>query len=248
MASQLLGTDSSLRVPLSLATLKEAELFALEQESIDKRKQVFGNAVAVNGVADWLRYDLGFDAHVPSGDFYDPLLRSVQDVADLVIDGVGKVECRAILDNADSFILPPETHQGRIAYVVVRLPEELVEIEILGFLTSLAGCDLAQPIAVADLLAPSELPMHLRVEARIASLSLEELAEQFEPLRSRSDALLSRMIQGALSGSMGDGALMLKSNSAGREISESVDDEDILFQEKLAQEVLRRLRGMWSDG
>jgi len=163
MTLQKLTSDNVLYVPLTPLALDRAEIFALEQVHPERRKRVYLKTLAVYSVADWINYEIEgqFIARIPGGDFYDPLLRATLDIGDVEIVGLGKVECCSILDEATNFALAPETLTDRIAYIVVRIPEDLIEVELLGFLPSVDIQDDEFLIHISDLKPMAEFPQYL---------------------------------------------------------------------------------------
>jgi Protein of unknown function (DUF1822) len=55
------------------------------------------------------------------------------DVADLVLPGVGKLECRPVLPEESIIILPNEVTEDRIGYVAVQFSQQLDSVKLLGF-------------------------------------------------------------------------------------------------------------------
>lgn len=63
-------------------------------------------------------------------------MRAIFDVADLLLPGIGKLECRPVLPGESKIILPAEVIQNRIGYVALQFNEQLDSVELLGFATT----------------------------------------------------------------------------------------------------------------
>jgi len=256
MTTQLIEQQNSLFVPLTDFAISEAEEMARCHQSIAKRKDVFDKSVALAGLADWLTYDLGLAADVAMGDFYDPLLRDCHDVADLIVQEMLKIECCIVEDGATDFTISPDVYpemdSRRIAYVVVRLPEDLVELEILGFLPAIALIDRLDrdgDISLSELYAPEDLTFELRAAA--FDLTDFEHLEELVKLDIDPQIMLS-MICGNLQDAVAMRELTLKTKQeqSGELVDSSPETRDAIAQEqqeKIARVILRRLKAMWQD-
>jgi hypothetical protein len=260
MTTQLIEQQNSLFVPLTDFAISEAEEMARCHQSIAKRKDVFDKSVALAGLADWLTYDLGLTADVAMGDFYDPLLRDCHDVADLIVQEMLKIECCIVEDGATDFMISPDVYPEmdsssnapRIAYVVVRLPDDLVELEILGFLPAveLASRDLTKPISLSELYASEDLAF----EIRAAAFDLDDFGHLEGLVKSDiDDQMMISMICGNLQESsvMRELALKNKKDQQSEELVDSppepIDVMEQEQQEKMARVILRRLKLLWQD-
>lgn len=262
MFTQTIHESQSIFVPLTDFAITEAEEMALCHESIVKRKAVFDRAIALAGVADWLKYDLGFDADVASGDFADPLLRNGSEVADLIVNDAVRIECCIVEDGATDFTVSPDVYPEResssnaprIAYLVVRLPEDLVELEVLGFLPVIALIDRDRDRDVDGAIALSELyaPEDLTFEIRAAAFDLDDFGHLEELVKSDiDDQMMISMICGNLQDSpaMREFALKHKKDQQSEELVDSppepIDVMEQEQQEKMARVILRRLKSLW---
>jgi hypothetical protein len=253
MTTQLIEQQNSLFVPLTDFAISEAEEMARCHQSIAKRKDVFDKSVALAGLTDWLTYDLGLTADVAMGDFYDPLLRDCHDVADLIVQETLKIECCIVEDGATDFTISPDVYPEmdssgnalRIAYVVVRLPDDLVELEILGFLpvVELRDRDLTQPIPLSELYSPEDLTYTIRAE----SFDLGDFSYLEGLIKSDTDdEIMIPMICGNLEEAITTRVLLLKGevdrDQASSSSTETIEQEQ---QEKMARVILRRLKSLW---
>ena len=65
-----------------------------------------------------------------------------ENVADLEIVGVGKLECRPVTSTANSCHIPWEVRDLRIGYTIVRIDDSLKKAEILGFISQVTTEEL----------------------------------------------------------------------------------------------------------
>ena len=263
MATQTIEQSQSAQsifVPLTDWAITEAEEMALCHDKPEKRRWVFDRAVALAGITDWLKYDLGLEADVASGDFADPWLRNGSDVADLIVNDAVRIECCIVEEGDTTLQISPDVYPEmdsssnapRIAYVVVRLPEDLVELEILGFLPAveLASRDLTKPISLSELYAPEDLAF----EIRAAAFDLDDFGHLEDLVKSDiDDQMMISMICGNLQESSVMRELALKntkdqqSDELVDSLSEPIDVMEQEQQEKMARVILRRLKSLWQD-
>lgn len=120
-------------VPLSFEAHAIARDSCRQQPDLQKAKQIYLNTLAIYAVEFYLRC-LGFDTNWSQSDSRNPLMLKFIDVADLDIDGIGKLECRFVLPKAEVCHIPSDViWEERIGYVVVQLHESLKEATLLGF-------------------------------------------------------------------------------------------------------------------
>ncbi|GET38723.1 DUF1822 family protein [Microseira wollei] len=121
-----------LRVPLGGDAHRLAQQFAAQQATRQKGKQVYLNTLAVYAVHSYLKW-LQIETSLHQSDSWHPGKRAIFDVADLVLPGIGQLECRPVLPKETALDLPPEVTENPIGYVGVQLDENLSEVELLGF-------------------------------------------------------------------------------------------------------------------
>jgi len=142
-----------LTLPLSFEAHSLAQKYSERQSKSQKAQQVYLNTLAVYAVDFYLRC-MEFETDWSASDSSNPLMLKLLDIADLDIKGIGKIECRPVLPNAEFCAIPPDVWQDRIGYVAVQLSQSLQEATILGF-TKTAAAEIPrsslQP--VDDLLA-----------------------------------------------------------------------------------------------
>ncbi|MFW6296224.1 MAG: DUF1822 family protein [Halothece sp.] len=109
-----------------------AQTVALQQPNRQKAEQVYFNTLAVLIVKDYLEW-MEIPTNVAASDSWNPIMRLCENVADLSITNVGRLECRPVLENASTCYIPPETWEDRVGYVAVQLASSMKEAAILGF-------------------------------------------------------------------------------------------------------------------
>lgn len=139
-----------LQIPLGKDAHQKAEEFAAEQDSVEKGKQVYLNTLAVYAVNNYLKW-LKVETALHQSDSWDWRIRTFFDVADLMLENVGKLECRPLLPGMDALVLPQEVTRERIGYVAVRFSERLDCVEILGFAPARAILGHSEVIAINKL-------------------------------------------------------------------------------------------------
>ncbi|MBW4678282.1 MAG: DUF1822 family protein [Desmonostoc geniculatum HA4340-LM1] len=159
-----------IEIPVGTEAHRFASQFATEQATPEKSKQVYLNTLAVYAVHRYLQW-LQMKTDLNQGDSWHPVVRSRLDVADLVIPGRGKLECRPVLPGETAFAVPDEVAEDRIGYLAVQFSDRLDKVELLGF----------SPTAVAGVVHLSKLR------------SLEELIDE---LSKPIPVILSQWLQG----------------------------------------------------
>lgn len=136
-----------------------AQQFAHGHDHPDIAERVRRNTLAVWVIHDFLEA-LGISTDLATSDSWNPAMQLIEDVADLVVPGLGRVECRPVpLQTAADCPLPPEVLTERIGYVSVALDEVAGEASLLGFV---AEVSLTQPRLGLDHLRPmDDFPAHL---------------------------------------------------------------------------------------
>ena len=124
--------SQSISIPLGKDAHEWAEQFAAEQDTPQKGKRVYLNTLAVYAVNSYLKW-LMVDTDLSQGDSWHPGLRTLFDVADLVLPNMGKLECRPVLPGEVTLDLPLEVTQDRIGYVAVQFNQQLDSVQLLGF-------------------------------------------------------------------------------------------------------------------
>lgn len=124
-----------LALPITQSARQTAQIFRQQQSTPEKAKQVYLNTLAVWAVKDYLSM-MEIPCNLEASDSWNPVIRLCADVADLVVSGIGRLECRPILPQAVTCALPPEVWSDRIGYLVVVIDEEHRQACLLGFTPS----------------------------------------------------------------------------------------------------------------
>lgn len=122
--------NTSFTVVLDRTAHHWAKTFAGQQTTIGKGRRVYLNTLAVCAVQQYLK--IVCQLQLKPGDVWSLSHQAILDVADLVVPGLGKIECRPVLPGEQEVIVPIESIDDRIGYVAVQFNEELSSVELLG--------------------------------------------------------------------------------------------------------------------
>lgn len=141
-------------LPIPTAARQVAEQFAAAQPTAAKADQVRRNTLAVWVMNDYCQL-LGIATDLAQGDSWNGHIRLMANVADLVLPGIGRLECRPVTATDDYCWVPPETWALRLGYGVVELSDDLQTARLLGFTPTvetemLAVDTLSKPEALID--------------------------------------------------------------------------------------------------
>ena len=133
----MIVSQQSLEIPITRKALATAEQFASGQPhpQEQEQEQVRLNTLAVLAVHDYLEL-MAIESELQKSDSWNPVVRLCEDVADLMVKGLGKLECRPLLPDSESrsiYHLPPEVWDERIGYVLVEIDTEAKKATLLGF-------------------------------------------------------------------------------------------------------------------
>lgn len=123
-------------VPLTSEAHCIAQEFYKQHSNAKKAKQIYLNTLAVYAVNFYLEC-LGVETDLAESDSWDQVMQTLTNTADLVVKGMGKLECLAVLPKAQDVTILPEL-DDRIGYVAVQLNQELTEATLLGFIPEIA--------------------------------------------------------------------------------------------------------------
>ncbi len=143
-------------LPITAEAHEQAEQFAAKQPSVAKARQVYANTLAVWAMNDYCQM-LEIATDLVSSDSWNPAVQLMADVADLVLPGMGRLECRPTYAPSTTCAVPPETWALRVGYSVVELSEDLQTARLLGFTSNVTN----ETLALSDLKPPEELIDHL---------------------------------------------------------------------------------------
>lgn len=193
----LTRVDCDLPLPIPHTARQVAERFAVAQPTPAKAIQVRLNTLAVWAVKDYLQLmDVATD--IARSDSWNPVMQLSTDTADLLLPGIGSIECRPMLPESTLLAIPPEVRCDRIGYFVVRIANNYREATILGFVPRitqewLSLDQLQPPEALFDHLellrikssmpefGPVQLSQWLRGQFTSSWQSVESLLEYWEP-------------------------------------------------------------------
>ncbi|WP_017655041.1 DUF1822 family protein [Fortiea contorta] len=139
-----------LNVPIPQNAHRWAAEFAAEQDTPQKGKQVYLNTLAVYAVHSYFKW-LNVETALNQGDSWHRGLRALFDVADLVLPGVGRLECLPVLPGEEAIALPPTPGSDRIGYVCVQFNQQLDYVELLGFAPRQETTESTQILQIAQL-------------------------------------------------------------------------------------------------
>ena len=131
-----LVSDSLLSLPLGQEMREKARKQSLLQPNAQKSHQVYLNILAVETVNNYLLC-MGYQTRLNESDSLNYVVQYVADIADLEIEGIGKIECRAVKSDATEYEVPPEVWHDRVGYIFLEIDEEASEGVILGFVPNI---------------------------------------------------------------------------------------------------------------
>ena len=178
-----------LEIPLEQTARNLALQFASEQANPQKGKRVYFNTLAVwavNYFLEWMELETDLDG----GDSWHPGMRAILDVADLVLPGIGKIECCPVMLGETAISLP-EVREKRIAYLAVGFAEPFDKVKLLGFIPAVETMEETEEISLTNLKPIEELLDYLdRIELAIPLLQgeIDELLSDLagdDPVQAR---------------------------------------------------------------
>ena len=158
-----------------------ARKFAASQPNAEKNQQVYRNTLAVLAVNTFVQ-ELRYETDLDAGESWHPVLRMFHNVADLVLPGIGKIECCPV-QLGESAISLPEVRENRIAYIAVQFAEPFDKMKLLGFIPAVEIQEETEEISLTNLKPIEELLDYLdRIELAIPLLQgeIEELLSDLE--------------------------------------------------------------------
>lgn len=133
--------NSVFTMPLPLEAHQIAQQFRQHQSDHKKAKQVYLNTLAVYAVHRYLSW-LGIATNLEASDSWNAIAQTLSDVADLQVEGKGKLECRPVLPTQSVCSVPAEVWAERIGFVAVQLDADLREATLLGFVPTVVAEEL----------------------------------------------------------------------------------------------------------
>ena len=178
-----------LEIPLEQTARNLALQFASEQANPQKGKRVYFNTLAVWAVNYFLEW-MELETDIDGGDSWHPGMRAILDVADLVLPGIGKIECCPVMLGETAISLP-EVRENRIAYLAIQFAEPFDKVKLLGFIPAVEIVDETEEISLTNLKPIEELLDYLdRIELAIPLLQgeIDELLSDLagdDPVQAR---------------------------------------------------------------
>ncbi|MBO3463369.1 DUF1822 family protein [Aetokthonos hydrillicola Thurmond2011] len=175
------STNQGIIVPIGKDAHYIAKAFAREQKTQAKKKQVYLNTLAVYAVHTYLGW-IEIESDLEQGDSFQPGIRGLLNVADLVLPGIGRLECYPILPNEELYPLSVEARYDRIGCVAVQFTQHLDQVELLGFIPAEPAIELPENIRLAELGSLDNLIAHIDwIESGKIVQLRQWLRETYEP-------------------------------------------------------------------
>jgi Protein of unknown function (DUF1822) len=163
-------------IPLGHTAHQQADLASQSCHGQPVAERIYLNTLAIYAAESYLRCQ-GFEPDPTTSQSRDPVMQLLVDSADLPIPAYGKLECRRVLPDASTLLIPPEVWSDRIGYLAVLLDETLEFATLLGFIDQVKQME----IPLSDLRSLDELPAYL---------------DQFKPVPQMDTVQLSQWLQG----------------------------------------------------
>ena len=132
----------ALILPITSETRVIAHDFATQQATKQKAAQILHNTLAILIVKNYLEM-LGIATDLTNSDSWNPLMRTYDNVADLNILDLGKIECRPCKKSDTSCHIPMEVWDLRLGYVLVQLDDSLKQATLLGYVPKVTSEELS---------------------------------------------------------------------------------------------------------
>ncbi|RUT10225.1 hypothetical protein DSM106972_007200 [Dulcicalothrix desertica PCC 7102] len=184
-----LSQSLTFSLPISAGAYRLAQKFRDYHTNPLKAKQVYFNTLAITVVKAYLNL-MGIQVNWEDCLSYNPLTQTLLDVADLDVQGLGKIECRAIemfeeaADTANNIIsVPLEACLDRIGYVFVQINESLKTATILGFRKTIPDngeLPISELESLEDLLSLLSQPAEVNSESFISIPRINNLSQWFQ--------------------------------------------------------------------
>jgi hypothetical protein len=132
----------NISIPISANFRDTALKFAQEQPNPEKSKQVYLNTLAVQVVNNYLQL-LDIPTAIEASYSWDSWGRMGGNVADLVLTGIGHLECRYMRTGEEICDIPPEVWDDRFGYLVIEINQTCQEAKIRGFLPQVRTTEIS---------------------------------------------------------------------------------------------------------
>ncbi len=173
-----LSNLSAASLPLALTAHRRAQDFQRRHTVPAVQKRVYLNTLAAYAGATYLERR-GYDIDWSQSYSHDPAQQTLLDVADVMVSGVGRLECRPVLPGASAMTIPAAVSSDRIAYLAIYLDASLRQATLLGFTAT-------RPVPTGDV---TSIPLSDLQSPEMLGSFLEQQATEAVPVR------LSRWLQ-----------------------------------------------------
>lgn len=243
-----------LRVMLEPEVQEIARQLAAVQATVNKGKRVYLNTLAVYAVYTYLKW-LQIETDLNNSDSWNPAKTALSNVTDLVIPGMGKLECCPVLPGETTISLSSNVIENSIGYVAVQFTESLDSVQLLGFAPSQDPLNLPQSLAVAELMPIDALseqitrlenaiafletddPVAVQVRSQIETQSLSDIVTQLERIYRTYDEYEWRYA---------GGEILTGDVTAVDATRETIQQDDSELQD-LAEMLLEKLAEIWGN-
>lgn len=156
MITQLMPHPEAVPLPIPEQARTLAQQFARVQPNASKSEQVQLNTLAVFATHGYCQM-MGIATDLERSDSWNPIIQIMANVADLILPGLGRLECRPSQVGANICEVPPEVWDLRIGYVVIAIDTDLKMAHLLGFTPTVHKATLA----ISELQPPEMLLRHI---------------------------------------------------------------------------------------
>jgi hypothetical protein len=173
-------------MPITFKQRQIAEQFQVQHSQPDRQLQIYRNILAVLAVNYYCQC-LEIPTDLGNSESWNPIIQSLADIADLLLPGIGQLECRPVEWDATVVEISPEVWGNRIAYVIIALNSAYTEAKLLGFLPATA----TGKVSLSQLQPLEDLPDILVSPTAEAITQLSQwLQHQFEEGWQAIDAFI----------------------------------------------------------
>lgn len=172
-----------------------AKVFATEQVSPERQRQVYVDTLAVYSVHSFLQW-MEVETDLDKSESWNRLPCDFEDGSDLVLPQLGTLECCAVLPGQTSYTVPTGSIRSRVGYVLVQFSQRLESVQILGFVPALDPDDPPARLDYSDIQPIEALFEYLeRLEDTVATLPNLMTATLQEMPESQQDVVAQRVEQ-----------------------------------------------------
>lgn len=241
-------------VSLNREAHEKALEFAANQSTPELGKRVYLNTLAVYAVHSFLKW-MEIETDLSASDSWNPFLGRILDTADLVLPGLGRLECCPVLPEDSTCTLPWLQTEDLIGYVAVQFSYALDSVKLLGFAPAVDVSEQQEQLPLTNLrplealeeylnrlkdaiafIEEDDDPVAVRVREVLSTRNSSEIVAQLERVYRTSSRIKWRYA----------GADILAGSGAGGVADrESTQDSDKTQLQKLAQNLIDKLAKIW---